>query len=73
MREGKYATVALRRDAQPARLKELTPFSRYSRDEIEFMHLLVESHRQNLYRGSIAMKKATTLLAKLEDDIKMHP
>ncbi len=73
MREGKHAVVAMRREAMSGRVREITPFSRYSRAEIEFMHLLVDSHRQNLYRGTIAWKNAVTLLAKLEDDLKMRP
>lgn len=72
MREARYATVALRREAMKPRLKEVTPFSRYSREEVALMRMLVAEHRCDLNPGH-ALAQCNTLLAKLEDDLKMRP
>lgn len=59
------------------RLVEQTPFLRYSREEIEFFHLLVRQHREEINRtglcGPFTSGQCIDLMAKLQDDLKMRP
>lgn len=74
-------TQPMRRESMPKRIKELTPFSRYSRDEIELFAELVYDRWTSLLptanRGDeitkTEAKRVKAIHAKLLDDLKMRP